>query len=182
MRFSTNLLRWLGVLSIGLLPVSGAFADPSRIPNRLIDYAGFKALTNEIHAVREHRRITERAFVEMSGDEHTVILDSRSAAQYALMHVAGAVNVAFADMTADTLAEVIPSTSSRVLIYCNNNFENAPVAFPTKMIKAALNVPTFITLHAYGYGNVYELGPVIDPATSEIAFSGVRARSAVRAN
>jgi hypothetical protein len=65
-------------------------------------------------------------------------------------------------MTAETLAKVIPDKSTRVLIYCNNNFRNAPAAFPTKMAPASLNIYTFNVLHTYGYKNVYELGPLID--------------------
>ena len=41
-----------------------------------------------------------------------------------------------------------------------------------KMAVAALNIPTFATLYAYGYQNLYELGPALDPATSNIEFAG----------
>jgi hypothetical protein len=41
------------------------------------------------------------------------------------------------------------------------------------MAIAALNIPTFVTLYAYGYQNLYELGPVVDPATSNIEFVGI---------
>ena len=157
------------VLNLGVVDAGAK----NRIPNRYIDYAGFNELTGKLQSLRESRRVTEGQFIEMASDDNTVILDTRSVAQYAKLHVTGAVHLNFSDITRDTLSAAIPSTVTRILIYCNNNFENAPDPFPTKLMVAALNVPTFITLTAYGYENVYELGPVIDPARSEIDFAGM---------
>ena len=74
----------------------------------------------------------EEEFIEMSQEEDTIMLDARSLEKYQKMHVAGAVHVNFSDMNEETLSRVIPSLQTRVLIYCNNNFENAPEPFPTK--------------------------------------------------
>ena len=155
--------------------VSGANAQ-RHIPNPHIDYAGFAELTGELTTRRIARRVTEREFVRLLGAENTVVLDTRSAAKFAELHVKGAVHLNFSDITEESLAAVIPSRDTRVLIYCNNNFENAPVPFPLKRSVAALNIPTFVTLHAYGYENVYELGPAVDPADSIIEFEGNGAR------
>jgi len=146
---------------------------PRHIPNQNIDFAGFASLISQLEPLREHYRISEAEFIEMSKDEDTIILDTRSAAKYAELHIKGAVHLNFSDITSDTLAAIIPSTTTRILIYCNNNFENAPEPFPVKMAVAALNIPTFVTLYAYGYQNLYELGPVVDPATSRIEFAGI---------
>lgn len=143
----------------------------TRIPSPHVDYRGFATLTHELHDLRESRRVSESQFIDMANMSDTVILDSRSATKFAQMHIAGAVNVPFSEITDATLQAAIPSRSTRVLIYCNNNFDNAPGPFPMKKAVAALNVPTFITLHAYGYENVYELGPMLDPATSRLRFS-----------
>ena len=67
---------------------------------------------------------------------------------------------------------MIPGKDTRVLIYCNNNFENEPVAFPLKAPAASLNLYTFNALYSYGYRNVYELGPLIDIRTSKLPFVG----------
>jgi hypothetical protein len=64
-----------------------------------------------------------------------------------------------------------------VLIYCNNNFEGAPASMPVKAVSAALNVSTFVSLHSYGYRNVYELGPAIDVRHSKLAFGGAEVAS-----
>ena len=71
---------------------------------------------------------------------------------------------------------MIPTPETRVLIYCNNNFEGAPASMPVKAIASALNISTFVSLHAYGYRNVYELGPAIDVARSHLTFSGTEIR------
>jgi hypothetical protein len=81
----------------------------------------------------------------------------------------------FPDITADELAKVIPTKDTRVLIYCNNNFENEERAFATKMPAASLNVHTFNVLHAYGYTNVHELKPLLDVRTTRIPFAGTAA-------
>ena len=72
----------------------------------------------------------------------------------------------------DELARIIPSRDTRILIYCNNNFLNERAAFPSKLPAASLNVHTFNVLFAYGYRNVYELGPLIDIEKTRIVFEG----------
>lgn len=148
----------------------GAHAWAADIPNPLIDYQAFMSNVREVGNLRKERRVTERQFIRMAADPNTVVLDARSERMYGLLHVRGARNLSLPDMTEAELAKIIPSKSTRVLIYCNNNFENEPIAFPTKAIDASLNVYTFNVLHSYGYTNVYELGPLIDPARSKIEF------------
>ena len=111
----------------------------------------------------------------MSRDPETVILDARSSEKFALLHVAGAKNLSLPDITAEELARIIPSKSTRILIYCNNNFTNEPEAFPAKNLSASLNVYTMNVLFAYGYTNVYELGPLIDIHKSILPFERAEA-------
>jgi hypothetical protein len=33
----------------------------------------------------------------------------------------------------------------------------------------SLNISTFISLHSYGYKNVYELGPLVNPTKTKLA-------------
>ena len=89
-----------------------------------------------------------------------------------MRHVKGAVNLSFPEFTEATLAKAVPARATRVLIYCNNNFFGAPESMPVKAISSALNLSTFVSLHAYGYRNVYELGPAIDVAKTKLAFEG----------
>ena len=67
-----------------------------------------------------------------------------------------------------SLERTIPDKATRVLIYCNNNFRDAEGPFPTKLPAASLNLSTYIALYTYGYRNVYELGPQIDPKRSKL--------------
>ena len=145
-------------------------AQAAEIPNPLIDYAAFQSGVERVGTVREKHRVTEFEFVHMAGDASTVILDARSAEKYALLHVRGAKNLSLPDITEAELAKIIPSKSTRILIYCNNNFSNEPQAFPAKNLSASLNVYTMNVLFAYGYTNVYELGPLIDIRKSIIPF------------
>lgn len=152
-----------------------AAASAEEIPNRLIDYGAFKSGVERVDSIRERRRISERQFIELAARPGTVILDARSAEKFALLHVRGARNLSLPDITAEELAKIIPSKDTRILIYCNNNFLNQPRAFPSKVASASLNVYTFNVLHAYGYTNVYELGPLLDVRRARIPFEGTDA-------
>ena len=148
-----------------------AYAQPAP-RNDLIDFDGFARNVSSVAALREARRVSEDEFLRMAAEPGTVVLDARSERLYRLRHVKGAVNLSFPDFTSETLARAIPSKATRVLIYCNNNFMGAPESMPTKVISSALNLSTFVSLHAYGYRNVYELGPAVDVRATRLAFEG----------
>jgi phage shock protein E len=157
-----------------MLLVTGASlqAGDKRIPNRLIDYPGFLKVAQQSESVREKRRLTEDEFLRMAQDDATVILDARSTEKFRLLHVKGAKNLSLPDITENELAMIIPNKGTRVLIYCNNNFENAPAAFPGKGATASLNIYTYNTLRSYGYTNVYELGPLLDIHKTKLPLEG----------
>jgi hypothetical protein len=139
-------------------------------PNPNIDRDGYLKVSQEAAKHRQTRRLTEKDFVRMSGEEGTIVLDARSKAKYDLLHVQGAINLSFPDITVDSLKKTFPDKNARILIYCNNNFQNAELAFPTKAPVASLNLSTYIALYSYGYRNIYELGPQIDPKKSILPF------------
>ncbi len=155
----------------------GTFAFPALraeepIPNRLIDYAGFQKIVDTSEKERESRRLTEDAFLTLMGQEGVVVLDARSASRYDLRHIKGAVNLPFTEFAAGPLAKVIPTKETKILIYCNNNFLNDPVAMISKAAPASLNLSTYTSLKAYGYDHIYELGPLLDVNKTKIPFEG----------
>ena len=154
----------------------GYAAAPAPIANPQIDYAAFSQNVVAAGELRSQRRLTEEEFMRMAAEPGTVVLDARSERLYRLRHVQGAVNLSFPEFTAETLAAIIPARDTRVLIYCNNNFEGAPDSMPAKAISSALNVSTFVSLYSYGYRNIYELGPSIEVARSKLAFAGSEVR------
>lgn len=140
----------------------------SRIANPNIDMPGYLELANEAARHREERRLSEADFLRMRDQPDTIILDARSRAKYEELHIRGAVNLSFPDINAASLAQLIPSKDTRILIYCNNNFRGNESAFATKLPPASLNLSTYIALYTYGYRNVYELGPLLDVKTTGI--------------
>lgn len=154
------------------LLAGGNAPKPAPIPNPAIDPEGYLAFARESAQLRATRRVSEEDFLRMAAEPGTVVLDARSANKFRELHVKGAVSLPFTDFTAGSLAGVLPGKDTRVLIYCNNNFRNSERAFPGKMAPAALNLSTFQSLMTYGYRNVYELGPLVDPKASKLAFEG----------
>ncbi|MEO5917649.1 MAG: rhodanese-like domain-containing protein [Luteolibacter sp.] len=144
----------------------------AEIKNPAVDYAAFAKLTQELEPVREAHRVSEEDFLKMAAEPGTVVFDARSTDKFERIHVKGALHLAFTDFTEDALKKVIPDKTTRILIYCNNNFDKDPVGFARKTAEVALNIQTFINLHAYGYKNVYELGPLLDVKTTKIPFEG----------
>ncbi len=158
------------VLSIG----SGLATEP--IPNRLIDYQEFQKVVITFGMERESHRLTEPQFLKAMTDEKVVLLDARSASKYDLRHIQGAVSLPFTEFTADTLAKIIPTQGSKILIYCNNNFTGSPVAFASKAPSASLNLSTYTSLRSYGYTNIFELGPLLNVKTTAIPFAGTEVK------
>ena len=143
-----------------------------QIPNELIDYPKYLRIARDVGPVRAKRRLTEEQFAAMAAEPGTVVLDARSADKFRLRHIKGAVSLPFTDFTAESLAKVLPEKTTRVLIYCNNNFRGAPVSLAAKSPPASLNISTFVALATYGYTNVFELGPLLDVKTAKLAFEG----------
>ncbi len=121
---------------------------------------------------REANRLTEAQFLNLMKQQNVVVLDARSKSRYDLRHIKGAVSLPFTEFTASTLAAVIPNQKTKVLIYCNNNFADDPIAFASKAPAASLNLSTYTSLRAYGYDQVYELGPLLNVSTTKIPFAG----------
>lgn len=162
-----NHIKLLGILAIGL---SSALADQPKNPH--VDMNAFLKDARAVEIQRTDRVIDQEAFLKMAADKDTIILDARSADKFAMLHVKGATGLPFTDFTEASLAKIIPDKNTRILIYCNNNFDKAPVAMPMKSAGASLNLSTLISLQTYGYKNVYELGGYIDVNQSKLPFTG----------
>lgn len=80
--------------------------------------------------------------------------------------------MSFPDIAIGSLRQTIPNRSTRILIYCNNNFVHAEGPFPMKLPAASLNLSTYIALYTYGYRNVWELGPKLDIVQTMLPFEG----------
>ena len=138
------------------------------IKNPAIDMEGYLRVSAEAAKHREARRLSEDEFIRMSSEPGTVILDARSKQKFDELHIKGAINLSFPDIAVESLKQTFPDKNARILIYCNNNFQGAEEAFPTKIKIAPLNLSTYIALYSYGYMNVYELGPLIDVKMSKL--------------
>ncbi len=163
-------------------------------PKSLANYSDFKNLVQEVENYRKKRLINLETFLKMSKEKKVVILDTRSALRYQRKHLKGAIHLNFSDFTQENLWELIPDPNTKILIYCNNNFNDDQINFTTKIVKPskkdrslatktetlvnrkfitlALNIPTFINLYGYGYKNVYELDELVNVNDSRLEFEG----------
>jgi len=175
----------IAVLFAVLIPFAGNSADRKKAeplvqqqqqqqvaaPNPNIDMDAYVKSVKDVAEHRKTRRLTEDDFIAMCKEDGVIILDARSKDMFKLMHVKGAINMSFPDITIESLKKSLPDKEAKILIYCNNNFLNAERAFPSKAPIASLNISTYIALYNYGYRNVYELGPRLDPKKSKIEFT-----------
>lgn len=142
--------------------------------NPQIDYPTFAKLVADLGPLRETRRLPWADFAKAAGSGNAVLLDARSADAFARGHLKGAVNLPFTDFTAESLRAVLGDDPARpVYIYCNNNFSDHRPPVPLKSAPLALNIPTFINLHGYGYHNIWELADVIGSDDTGVAWESV---------
>ena len=171
--------------------IKGEAAPVLNYPKSLVSFDDFKGLVAEMENHRASRLVNLDTFLKMSREPDTIILDSRSAFRYERVHVKGAKHLAFTDFTQAALAQAIPSFDTKILIYCNNNFEGNQVDFASKVamprprnavglqmaaqakpVMMALNIPTYLNLYGYGYLNVYELDELVNVDDPRIEFEG----------
>jgi hypothetical protein len=151
----------------------------------LVDFDAYEKLMLEVKEHRKTHLVTLEEFRKMSKEKDVIILDTRSDSMYTAKHMAGAVHLNFSDFTQENLAKVIPSFDTKILIYCNNNFEGDDLYLPTKSatpvklssygkkaLTLALNIPTYINLYGYGYKNVYELSELVSVFYEPVLFEG----------
>jgi hypothetical protein len=177
----TKSMRYLLlVISLNLLSI---YAENKTITPAKVDYDAFERLVAEVKAHRKERLVNLDAFLSMTKEDNIIILDTRSNAMYKSKHIKGAINLNFSDFTQRNLARVIPTFETKILIYCNNNFDDDQVNFASKIsapvktndgkqLTLALNIPTYINLYGYGYKNVYELSELVSVNDERLEFEG----------
>ncbi len=163
------------------------FSTCSQEKSPFVSFEDYEKLMAEVKEHRKARLLELTEYLELAKQEGVIILDARSDAMYKSKHLKGAVNLSFSDFTQEALGKIIPSFDSKILIYCNNNFNDDKQNFPTKMtiprndenkgggdreITLALNIPTYLNLYGYGYKNVYELNDILSVNDKRLEFEG----------
>ena len=180
-------------VSVILLAANVGLAQGTNYPKAKVSFEDFKGLVAEVETHRASRLVDLNTFLKMSKEPGVIILDTRSDFRFDRIHVKGAKHLAFTDYTQDNLKKVIPSFETKILIYCNNNFDGNQTDFASKVavprakpanavatqfaaqakpLMMALNIPTYINLYGYGYRNVYELHELVKVNDPRITFEG----------
>lgn len=182
---------FIAAVVLTLVAANAGVAREMNYPKAKVSFDDYKGLVAEVESHRAIRLVDLDTFLNMSKDRGTMILDTRSDLRFDRIHLKGAKHLSFTDFTQDSLRKLIPSPDTKILIYCNNNFEGDQRDFATKQmqpeprpddkvtsqlatkqkpIMLALNIPTYINL--YGYHNVYELDELVKVKDPRIAFEG----------
>ncbi|MBL0314122.1 MAG: rhodanese-like domain-containing protein [Holophagaceae bacterium] len=181
------------MLILSVMVANAGMAQNKNYPKAKVSFEDYKALVTKVEAHRAGRLIDLNTFLKMSREPGVIILDTRSTFRFERIHLKGAKHLSFTDFTQDSLGKVLPSLETRILIYCNNNFDGNQTDFATKIaiprrrpssalttqfasqakpIMMALNIPTYINLYGYGYHNVYELNESVKVNDPRISFEG----------
>lgn len=181
------------IACVALAAATAVLAADKKYPKAKVSFEDFKSIVSQAEPHRASRLIDFDTFLKMSKEPGTIVLDSRSSFRYDRIHLKGARHLSFTDFTQANLAKAIPSFETRILIYCNNNFEGDQTDFATKIVvrpfgprdaaaaqlraqekplMMALNVPTYINLYGYGYRNVYELDELVGVKDPRVSFEG----------
>ena len=83
--------------------IAATFLLSTIIVNPAIDMEGYLREAKEAAAYRESRRVSEDEFLRMAGEPGTIVLDARSREKYDELHVKGAINLSFPDITIASL-------------------------------------------------------------------------------
>lgn len=137
------------VISVVIATVSIAIAmttavaqnEGATVPTALVNYGDYERLVDEVKQLRPDRLINFDTFLAMSQEPNTIILDTRSREFYNSSHIEGAVNLPFTEFTQANLQALIPDNSTRILIYCNNNFADDQINFASKMFIPEASIP-----------------------------------------
>lgn len=172
---------------------TNTMTEQKKYPKALVDYDDFKNLVIELEKQRAGHLVSLDVFLKMSREKNTVIFDTRSDYRFNRKHLKGAIHLDFTDFTQENLLKLIPDTNTKILIYCNNNFDGDQIDFASKVarpgnnretqilsnrkpIMLALNIPTHINLYGYGYRNIYELDELVNVNDTRIKFEGTEVK------
>lgn len=106
-----------------------------------VDFDRFLELATEVRDHRAERLVSWNTFQQMSSEPNTIILDTRSKEMYDRSHIKGAIHLNFADFNVWSLRNIAPDPSTRILIYCNNNFDYPMVNWATIEMAPAIAMP-----------------------------------------
>ncbi|HEY6205503.1 MAG TPA: rhodanese-like domain-containing protein [Chthoniobacterales bacterium] len=180
-------------VSITILIANAEFAQDTKYPKAKVSFDDYKGLVAEVETHRASRLIDLNTFLKMSKEDGVIIFDSRSDFRFDRIHLKDAKHLAFTDFTQDNLKKAIPNPDTKILIYCNNNFDGNQTDFASKIARPrpkadktvvtqfavqakplmmALNIPTYVNLYGYGYRNVYELNELVKVNDPRITFEG----------
>ncbi len=135
----------------------------------LVSFTDYSALTEQVKSIRADRLIDLHTFNQFAAQPNTVILDTRSDSMYNAKHVKGAIHLNFSDFNEANLRQLIPDRSTRILIYCNNNFMQdiqlsmEDVYFPSKMSAPVLIAPDL----KFGNNNRSRSGYQVEPVDAQ---------------
>ena len=133
LKYNPSYMKKLNLLAIMVL-IFFSFSVQAQIKPSKVSIDDYEKLIGEVKEHRKTRLLNLDEFNAEAKKNGVIILDARSDAMYNAKHIRGAIHINFSDFNQQALANLIPSYDTKILIYCNNNFEDDKQFFPTKMV------------------------------------------------
>ena len=128
-------LLFTGFESLSQAQNTAPATETASYPKSKVSFTDFENLMGEVKDVRSARLISFKQLQAFQAEPNTVLLDARSRDRFRERHLSGAVNLPYTDFTEDNLKKIVPDPNTRILIYCNNNFEGDEVSFAGKGLR-----------------------------------------------
>src|ERR1700693_3495858 len=123
----------IAAVLLSVMVATNGMAQNKNYPKAKVSFEDFKGLVAEVEPHRASCLIDLNTFLKMSKEPGVIIFDSRSDFRFDRIHLKGAKHLAFTDFTQDNLKKVIPNFETKILIYCNNNFDGNQTDFASKV-------------------------------------------------
>lgn len=149
----------IALATAGLFITIGCYGSAQAQPAQQ-EHKAF-AFTRDLGPALDHRlnRIVGLdSFVQMNSEANTVILDTRSREAFATGHIYGAVNIPLSEMSLLNIADAVHDRETRILIYGDENIAENSDYSDYEISNLPINLLTYISLHRYGYYELFELG------------------------
>jgi hypothetical protein len=111
-------------------------------------------------AHKEPRIVEKYALLNLLKKHAAIVLDTRDKKDFEQLHVKGAVNLPFEQLSRSSLARLIPTKDTAIVIHDPNNMRRK-ASDQVQEVDPSWNYQVSAVLRIYGYTDIYALDPEV---------------------